>query len=103
MVSTREKGVLRMVSSSSQFAHRPLGALPHRGIQMWDLLKPLQALHHVWVTPLEQEIDQGHLHQRRLLLLEGVRNSFVNQGLPAAAAESVESCQAHIDAAVIAQ
>ncbi len=55
------------------------------------------------VSPFEHKIDQGHLHERRLVLLQSVHNSLVHLGLPAVATESIESRQAHIHARVVAQ
>src|SRR5205823_15048758 len=67
-VNTVKKCVFRMVSSSIQFAFGPLDALSHRGIQIRGLLKSLEPLRSIGVPPFEQKIDQGYLHQGRLLL-----------------------------------
>jgi hypothetical protein len=58
-----------MVSSSIQFAFGPLDALSHRGIEIRSLLKGLEPLRGIGIPPFEQKIDQGNLHQGRLLLL----------------------------------
>jgi len=55
------------------------------------------------VSPFEHEIDQSHLHERRLLLLQRVQDSVLHLGLPAVAAESIERRQAHVDTRVVAQ
>src|SRR5437879_12557903 len=81
-----------MVSSSIQFAFGPLDALLHRGIQIRGLLKGLEPLRSIGIPPFEQKIDQGYLHQGRLLL-ERIQNCLVNLGLPPVAAESIESRQ----------
>src|ERR1700730_7061368 len=53
------------------------------------------------VSPFEHEIDQSHLHERRLLLLQRVQDSVLHLGLPAVAAESIERRQAHVETRVV--
>jgi len=63
----------------------------------------MEPLRSIGIPPFEQKIDQGNLHQGRLLQLERIQNCLVNLGLPPVAAESIESRQAHIHARVVAQ
>src|SRR5580693_150251 len=100
IVNTVKKRVFCMVSSSIQFAFGPLDTLSHRGIQIRGLLKGLEPLRSIGIPPFEQKIDQGYLHQGRLLLLERIQNCLVNLGLLSVAAERIESRQAHIHARV---
>src|SRR5712692_552123 len=102
-INSVKKREFRMVSSSIQFAFGPLDALPHGGVQVRCLLQLLEPMRGVAVSPFEHEIDQGHLHEWRLVLLQRVHNSLVHLGLPAVAAESIESRQAYIHARVVAQ
>src|SRR2546421_877538 len=102
-VNPVKRRVFRMVSSSIQFAFGPLDALPHGGIQIRGLLKGLEPLRSIGVPPFKQKIDQGYLHQGRLLLLERIQNCLVNLGLPPVAAKSIESRQANIHARVVVQ
>src|SRR5436309_7845995 len=89
-VTAVRKLAFRMVSSSIQFAFGPFDALAHRGIQVRCLLQLLEPMRGVAVSPFEHEIDQGNLHERRLVLLQRVQNSLVYLGLTAVAAESIE-------------
>jgi hypothetical protein len=102
-VNTVRKRAFRMVPFSIQFAFGPLDALAHGGIQVRPLLKLLEPMRGIAVSPFEHEIDQGHLYERRLVLLQRVQNSLMHLGLPAVAAESIECRQAHIDTRVITQ
>src|SRR5215472_73457 len=85
-VNTVKKRAFRMSSSSIQLASCPLHALPHRGIQIGRMLKRVEVLSSSGVSPLQQEIDQCHLHQGRLLPLQRVQNALVYLGLPSVAA-----------------
>src|SRR5205809_1133629 len=89
-VNTAKKRAFRMVSSSIQFAFGPLDALAHRGIQVRCLLQFLEPMRRIAVSPFEHEIDQGHLHERRLVLLQRVQNSLVHLTLSSVSAESIE-------------
>src|ERR1700731_4260022 len=102
-VNTAEKRAFRMVPSSIQFAFGPLGALAHGGVQGWCLLPLLEPMRGTAASPFEHKIDQGHLHERRLVLLQRVQNSLEHLGLPAVAAESIERRQAHVDTRVVTQ
>src|SRR5215472_14181066 len=103
-VNTAKRRVILMVSSSIQFAFGPLSALPHSGIQVRGLLKGLEPLSGLGIPPFEQEIDQGHLHQGRLLLfLKRVQDSLTHLGLPPVTAKRNERCQTHVDARVVTQ
>src|SRR6516225_3384190 len=101
--NTARKRAVRMVSSSIQFASRPLGALAHDGIQIRGLLKSLEPLVGIGFPPFEQEVDQGHLDEGRLLFGKRVQDSLLHLGLPPVTAKSVERGQTHVDARVITQ
>src|SRR5580692_3741825 len=62
----------RTLASLVQSAQRPIGALPHRRIQIRCLHKISQPLRRIRITPFEHQVDQRHLHERRLLLLQRV-------------------------------
>src|SRR6266849_3473594 len=100
-INAVKKREFRMVSSSIQFAFGPLDALPHGGVQVRCLLQLLEPMRGIAVSPFEHEIDQSHLHERRLLLLQRVQNSVVHLRLPVVAAESIECRQAHVDTRVV--
>src|SRR6185437_13225851 len=91
---------LRTLSSSIQFADGPFRALLHCGIQIRCLLKIAQPLRGVRIAPFRQEVDQRHLHQWRLLLLQRVQDPFVNLRLACVPAERIERRQPHVHASV---
>src|SRR5882762_3681899 len=99
-----KKNVLRMVCSSIQLADGPVGALAHGGIKIWRLAKFLQVRRGFAVAPFHQLIDQRHLYQRRLLLLQRINDGAADLRLRVGATpEGVERGEAHVHAGVIAQ
>src|SRR5229473_6175645 len=97
------RNVLRMAGSSIQLADGPVGALAHGGIEIGGLAKFFEMLRRMRIAPFHQLIDQRHLHERRLLLLQGVHHAAAHLRLRGVADEGVERGKAHVNAGVVAQ
>src|ERR1700687_1611452 len=67
--------VLRMFCSSIQLADGPVGALAHGGVEIGGLTKFFEMLRGLRIAPLDELVDERDLHERRLLLLQGVENA----------------------------
>src|SRR5260370_879286 len=73
------------------------------GIEIAGLAKFFEMLRGLRIAPLDQLIDQRHLHERRLLLLQGVHHAAAHLRLRGVADEGVERGKAHVNAGVVAQ